>query len=133
MNLPVNDDDNPGFEYYVGQKNPLMPQPPVSTLPEDFAQGQTVSRYRATEFDFNFFMHIHAYEECIEFQGYNTKTSREQGYVLKPKTNVVYLPLIDTMAISRKHIKVADARTFDTEMMYTVCQGNGFTEQFQKL
>ncbi|KAG1656584.1 hypothetical protein GQR58_023837 [Nymphon striatum] len=34
-------------------------------------------------------------EHCVEFHGYNTKLCREQGHTLKPKTNIVYLHLID--------------------------------------
>ncbi len=32
---------------------------------------------------------------CPEYHGYNTKVGHEQGHMLKKKTSIVYLPLID--------------------------------------
>ena len=37
---------------------------------------------------------IHS-ENCPEYNGYLTRTNREQGLVVQPKTRVVYLPLIN--------------------------------------
>lgn len=38
---------------------------------------------------------INSDDNCPEFNGFNTSLAREQGQALKPKTQAVYLPLID--------------------------------------
>ena len=32
--------------------------------------------------------------ECPEYNGYCTKVNREQGHTMRPKTNIVYFPLL---------------------------------------
>ena len=39
--------------------------------------------------------YMNASTDCPEYHGYNTKVCREQGHILKRKTSIVYLPLID--------------------------------------
>ncbi|KAI4803777.1 hypothetical protein KUCAC02_025425 [Chaenocephalus aceratus] len=81
--------------HYVGHKNPPMPEVPTSNLPSDFSRYQDISTARARELDFQFCKDIHEIQECPEYNGYNTQICREQGHTPKPKTQVVYLPLID--------------------------------------
>ena len=38
---------------------------------------------------------INSNDNCPEFNGFNTSVAREQGQAVKPKTQAVYLPLID--------------------------------------
>jgi hypothetical protein len=95
LRMPIEDEDDTGPMHYVGQKNPPMPEVPKSSLPADFPTYQRISADRAKELDFQFFKDIHGSDKCPEFNGYNTKLCREQGHMLKPKTKVVYLPLID--------------------------------------
>ena len=39
--------------------------------------------------------YMNASTDCPEYHGYNTKVCREQGHILKRKTSIVYLSLID--------------------------------------
>ena len=50
---------------------------------------------RSEENNFSFLHTVIEDDKCPEFNGYNTKICREQGHAPKPKTNIVYLPLID--------------------------------------
>ena len=54
-----------------------------------------ISASRARETDFVFFQDMCTSENCPEYNGYNTRESREQGQSSSAKTNAVYLPLID--------------------------------------
>ena len=38
---------------------------------------------------------INSNDNCPEFNGFSTSVAREQGQALKPKTQAVYMPLID--------------------------------------
>ena len=61
----------------------------------DIGVYKKTSYDRANDLDFQFFADVQTSNECPEFNGYNAKLCREQGHVLKPKTKVLYLPLID--------------------------------------
>ena len=54
-----------------------------------------IAKERAEELDFSFMSEINSNDNCPEFNGFNTSVAREQGQALKPKTQAVYLPLID--------------------------------------
>ena len=80
---------------YTGQKKPIPPKnskkitvPTLVTL----AQTTVVSR-RARERDLEFLKDV--YHGGPEYNGYNTKRTREEGQALQPKTKAIYLPLID--------------------------------------
>jgi hypothetical protein len=88
-------DDNDSFVVYYGQKKPEMPSIPTASLSSELQVMMDVSRKRAAGNDFAFFNDVVTRVGCPEFNGYNTRLCREQGHTLKPKTNIVYLPLID--------------------------------------
>jgi len=69
-----------------------MPTVPITT--QVSYMNANMLQERAEEWDFAFFQDIQSCDQCPEFNGYNMKLSREQGHTLKPKTNIVYLPLI---------------------------------------
>ncbi|MCP3888518.1 MAG: hypothetical protein GY702_06550, partial [Desulfobulbaceae bacterium] len=55
-----------------------------------------MSNARASSLDLSFIQDIISLNKCPEYNGYLTKAVREQGHALKPKTKIVYLPLIDS-------------------------------------
>lgn len=82
---------------YQGPKRVPMPEDSAkkSVLPLKVLCSCVLSKGRANELDFAFFNEVTTEEGCPEFSGFNTKLSRETGQSLKPKTQAVYLPLID--------------------------------------
>ena len=56
-----------------------------------------IAKERAEELDFSFMSEINSNDNCPEFNGFNTSIAREHGQALKPKTQAVYLPLIDML------------------------------------
>ena len=72
---------------------PMMPNVPITAQVPDM--NANLSHERAEECDFAFFQDFQRCDQCPEFNGYNMKLSREQGHTLKPKTKIMYLPLID--------------------------------------
>ena len=98
MSEPVQDDED---EYdlletcHVPPK-PSMPDVPLSRVTSDVETLQEVSKARAESLDVTFLHDIMCQDKCPEYNGYLTKTAREQGHVTQPKTKVVYLPLIDS-------------------------------------
>ena len=85
------------IQHYVGPKKPQMPVSAAtsSPLPLKVLASQCISVNRARETDFMFINDIISEPNIPEFGGYNTRSSREQGHSIKPKTRAVYLPLID--------------------------------------
>ena len=116
---PIAEDD---IGFYNAQKKPAMPQMPDLTVSQDFLILQDVSKRRAEENDFAFFQDILTSSKCPEFNGYNTKLCREQGHTLKPKTKVVYMPLIDKPP--------ADPSTMMTAMLKAERISNGIGQDF---
>ena len=92
LSRPDNDSDSLN---YIGQNKPNMPDVPQAIIPEDVKAREQVSCNRARELDLNFFKDIVSSRECPEHNGYNTQVCRDQGHSVQPKTNVVYLPMID--------------------------------------
>lgn len=82
---------------YNGPKKPNMPAQAAlkSVLPLKVLASMALSEKRAKECDFLFMCDITTQDKCPEFNGYNTRDCREAGQGLKPKTQAVYLPLID--------------------------------------
>ena len=95
VKLPIAADGDDEHVYYVGQKKPPLPEMPVPRLPDAIQTHQRISIARARELDFQFMKDMTTSPDCPEYHGYNTKVCREQGHMLKKKTNIVYLPLID--------------------------------------
>jgi hypothetical protein len=81
--------------YYDGPKIPPLPEMPQPHLPEAIETHELVSNSRAAELDFQFMKDMTATPNCPEYNGYNTKVCLEQGHMLKKKTNIVCLRLID--------------------------------------
>ena len=85
------------IQRYQGSKKVPMPDncskkfvPPLKVL-----CSCIIAKERAEEHDVSFMSEINSNDNCPEFNGFNTSVAREQGQALKPKTQVVYLPLID--------------------------------------
>ena len=93
--LSIEDDDNTTTINYIGQKKPAMPDMPPHNQPEEQSTLESVSLKRAQEIDFQFFKDMNKSEDCPEYNGYNTRICRKQGHSIKPKTCVVYLPMIN--------------------------------------
>ena len=70
-------------------------QLPEAYLPDEFKTHQRISNDRAAELDFQFMQDMNTLPSCPEYNGYNTMVCREQGHMLRKKTQIVYLPLID--------------------------------------
>ena len=125
MSIPIDDhNDEISQIHYVGQKHPPMPEVLQPTLSEIFSKCQSVSQNRATGIDFQFLLDLYSSADCPEYNGYNTKLCREQGHTLKPKTKVVYLPLIDKTPADPSTIMTAMAKaiqvTNNTGQRYVV-------------
>ena len=105
-----------------GKSNPVMPKVPISLLPDIFQTLQNASKARADYLDFAFFRDVLSQETCPEYNGYNTSMCRQQGHVLRPKTKVVYLPLIDRPP--------ADSGTMMTSMLKAKKVAEGVGQEY---
>ena len=85
------------MHHYQGPKNPDMPKNVAKRipLPLRILAGQVVSVSKAKETDFEFMKKIATMTDVPEFGGFNTMRTREKQATIKPKTNAVYLPLVD--------------------------------------
>ena len=82
---------------YQGPKQPPMPLNRATRVVcslKSLAHQAVVVR-RASEADLSFLQDVLTMENCPEFNGYNTKQSREQGLLPQAKTKTLYIPLID--------------------------------------
>ena len=95
MKLPIDDNEDEAPLHYAGEKKPPMPELPDVHLPDEFKTHQRISNDRAEELGFQFMQDINTLHNGPEYNGYNTKVCREQGHMLKKKTKIVYLPLIE--------------------------------------
>ena len=74
-----------------------MTSVPCPRLSQKMTKFQQVSNSRAEENDLQFLLDVISQESCPEYNGCNnTELCREQGHSIKPKTKVVYLPLMDS-------------------------------------
>ena len=83
---------------YQGPKTVLMPEKcsKKNVLPLKVLCSALIAEKRAKELDTAFLLDITQEESsCPEYNGYNTQITREEGVAMKPKTQAVYLPLID--------------------------------------
>ena len=85
------------IQRFQGPKRVPMPEKcsKKQVLPLKVLCSRIISERRARELDFEFLNEIGNDKNCPEYNGFNTKITREQGQSLKPKTNAIYLPLID--------------------------------------
>ena len=95
VKLPIDDDEDEAPLHYAGEKKPPMPELPEVHLPNDSKTHQRISNDRAAEIYFQFMQDMNTLPNYPEYNGYNTKVCCEQGHMLKKKTKIVYLPLID--------------------------------------
>ena len=72
-----------------------MPDLPAMCLSDEYIDSQNVSKRRSDQNDFAFLQDIIKHDKCPEFNGYNTQLCRDQGHCLRPKTKIVYMPMID--------------------------------------
>ena len=93
------------------QQQPRV-QVPQAELPEEFINKQMVSWSPADEADLTFLQDLMSVKGCAEYNGYMTRSSREQGHALQEKTKVLYLPLLN--------LKLSDKSTMLTGMMKAV-------------
>ena len=82
---------------YQGPKKVPMPEncSRKHVLPLKFLCSAVISERRAKDFDVSFLNEIINNDSCPEYNGYNTRQTREQGVSMEPATRAVYLPLID--------------------------------------
>ena len=82
---------------YRGPKTVPMPDncSRKNVLPLRVLCSSVIAERRAKELDTAFMNDVVNTESCPEYNGYNTKITRDEGVSLKPKTRAVYLPLID--------------------------------------
>ena len=95
VNLPIDDDEDETPLHYAGEKKHHMPELPEVHLPDEFKTHQRISNDRAAELDFHFMQDMNTLPNCPDYNGYNTKVCCEQGHILKTKTKIVCLSLID--------------------------------------
>lgn len=95
MSKPINFDIP--IDRYQGPKTVPMPEgcSKKSVLPLKVLCSCVISERRAKELDLSFLSELINDKNCQEYNGFNTKVTRQQGESLKPKTQAVYLPLID--------------------------------------
>ena len=81
--------------HYTGPKKQTLPERSMRVqVPTLAILAQTASLLNwARERDLEFFKNV--YNGGPEHSGYNIKTAREEGELLKTKTKAIYLPLID--------------------------------------
>ena len=99
--------------HYNGAGEPPLVQVPQAELPEEFINKQMVSRNRSDEADLSFLQNVMSVKGCPEYNGYMTRSSREQGYFLQEKTKVLYLSLLN--------LKPYDGSTMLTGMLKGIC------------
>ena len=81
--------------HYTGPPKCLMPKTPAPEPMQEMELRKSVSDRRANEIDLAFFKDVLNEKSCPEYNGYNTRLCRDEGQSVRPKTKVVYLPLID--------------------------------------
>ena len=90
---------------YTGPKKPTPPETSmIVKVPTLATLARTASVLnRARERDIEVFKNV--YIGGPEHSGFNTKKikAREEGHSLKPKTKVIYLPLIDMPPVVERH------------------------------
>ncbi len=88
---------NVPIERYTGGKKPEMPAEisKQAILPLKVLAQAAVSRKQASELDISFLKEVHLVDKCPEYNGYNTKLSREDENTSRPMTMTSYQPLID--------------------------------------
>jgi hypothetical protein len=87
----------PAIHRYKGPANPPMPQNEAisNVRPLKMLASAALSVARANDADFHF-MNLIANDVTLpEYNGYNTRITRESGQNLKPATHVTYFPLIN--------------------------------------
>ena len=87
----------PKMQIFKGEKKPKMP-PAFSKkgiLPLNVLCNQAIMVSRSKYLDFQFVKDMVIQTSVPDFTGYNTKQTRESGQSTKPKTKVIYKPLIN--------------------------------------
>ena len=103
--LPI-DEEVEVVQYIPKQKKP--PMTPMTDL-RHVEPPKNCERARAT--DFQFLKDILTSETCPEFGGYNVKKLRTEGTQLSARTQVAYLPLIDSIPSSPSTMYTAMLRS----------------------
>ena len=86
------------LQHYNGPQKPEMPAGSAirTILPLRVLAAQTISLERANCIDHQFLKTVTSSDVSIpEFNGFNTRISREQGQAVQPETRAVFTPLID--------------------------------------
>ena len=87
----------PKMLIFKGEKKPKMP-PAFSKkgiLPLKVLCNQAITVSRSKYLDFQFVKDMVIQTSVPDFASYNTKQMRESGQSMKPKTKVIYKPLIN--------------------------------------
>lgn len=82
---------------YQGPKRVPMPEScsRKNVLPLKVLCSSVISERRAKDLDVSFLNEVINNDSCPEYNGYNTRQTREQRVSMEPETRAVYLPLID--------------------------------------
>ena len=84
-------------QHYNRLKKPAMPKVKslCNVLSLAVLATKVINAQRAESLDFDFLQQILIGKSTPEYNGFNTRLSREQGHSIKPKTKAIYTPLID--------------------------------------
>ena len=104
MTILINNTYEAELSVYDGLKKQKMVNPEIN-LPTDFSKMQNISRSRGEEIDFNFFLDIVSKDKCPEYDVYCYRYSNDQGLSIRPKTKIIYIPLLDIIPVNTTTLK----------------------------
>lgn len=84
-----------------------------NVLPPKVLCSAVISERRAKEIDLSLLSYILNSESCLQYNGYNTKITREEGMSIGSKTQAASLPLIDMLPSNSDTIMTALMRQSD--------------------
>ena len=89
--------DEAEIKVFVGEKTPKMPSShaTVTVLPLKMLCQIVISKEKSENWDFNFLKESVTKHNVPDYGGYNNKIKRNESQQNRPKSNIVYLPLID--------------------------------------
>ena len=82
---------------FTGEKKPNMPETFArhNVLPLKVLCNQQITVRRSRHCDFQFMKDILTNPDTPDYGGYNTKQARKSGQIVKPKSRIIYKPLIN--------------------------------------
>ena len=85
------------MQFFKGSKKPPMQKSfsTIQVLPLKVLCEQEALSCRPKEDDFEFIKSSLIYDKVTEYNSFSTQRSRDSGQSLKPKSKVVFIPLLD--------------------------------------